>query len=281
MAFSNMVMLFNEGKPKALTLSYDDNVEQDFRLIDIMVKYGLKGTFNLNSGCFCEEGHVYEPGRIHRPMSISMAKDLYIKNGMEVAAHSFSHPSLPELPSHRATYEIIEDRRRLENIFGTIVRGFAYPYGTFNDETVDILKNCGIAYARTVHSSHNFYIPSDWLRLPATCHHDDPKLMELAEQFVNKSGWMLTPSLFYLWGHSYEFEEKNNWERIEEFAKLVSGRDDIWYATNIEIYDYVQAYKQLRCNVDMTCCYNPTDTKLWFKYEDKVYSINPGEKIRL
>ena len=41
---------FPKGKRKALTLSYDDGVEQDIRLIENMKQHGLKGTFNLNSG---------------------------------------------------------------------------------------------------------------------------------------------------------------------------------------------------------------------------------------
>lgn len=38
------------GKKKAVTFSFDDGVTQDIRLIEIFNKYGLKGTFNLNSG---------------------------------------------------------------------------------------------------------------------------------------------------------------------------------------------------------------------------------------
>ena len=37
------------GKLKAITFSYDDAVTQDIRMIELMDKYGLKGTFNLNS----------------------------------------------------------------------------------------------------------------------------------------------------------------------------------------------------------------------------------------
>ena len=59
-------MRFPGGKKKALTLSYDDGVEQDIRLIDIMKKNGLKGTFNLNSGCYAPEGTVYPAGTIHK-----------------------------------------------------------------------------------------------------------------------------------------------------------------------------------------------------------------------
>ena len=96
-----------------------------------------------------------------------------------------------------------------EELFGKVIRGFAYPYGAYDDKSVEILKNCGICYARTVNSTRDFRIPQDWLRLPATCHHNDPELMNLADRFINtKNSW--SPMLFYLWGHSYEFEQFDN-----------------------------------------------------------------------
>ena len=65
---ANLFLRFPGGKIKTLTLSYDDGVEQDEKLVDLMVKYGLKGTFNLNSGVYAKEGTVYPAGQIHRRM---------------------------------------------------------------------------------------------------------------------------------------------------------------------------------------------------------------------
>ena len=277
---ANLKMLFKDAKPKALTLSYDDGVEQDKKLISIMVKNGLKGTFNLNSGAYAPEGTVYEPGTIHRRMPETEVTALYSKHGMEVALHGLTHPGLTSLPANLATYEVIEDRRRLEKQFNCIVRGAAYPYGAYNDSVIDILKNCGIAYARTVESTHSFWLPGDWLKLPATCHHNDPELMKLADEFLNLNEWRF-PALFYLWGHSYEFDEKNNWEVIENFAEKMGGKKDIWYATNIEIYDYVEAFKSLRFSTDMTLVYNPTALPVWFEYAEKTYEVEPGMTIAM
>ena len=97
---SNICMRFPGGKRKALTLSYDDGVEQDIRLIDIMKKHGLKGTFNINSGMYAPEGTVYPEGTIHRRMSKSMALELYQNSGMEVAVHGLKHPFLEQLPAN-------------------------------------------------------------------------------------------------------------------------------------------------------------------------------------
>lgn len=275
---ANLIMRFPGGLPKALTLSYDDGVEQDEKLIEIAEEYGLKGTFNINSGCFPPEGVTYAPGTIHRRMPLSRLKAAYAKSSWEIAAHAYTHPSLVGLPANAATEEVLRDRKELEKIFGTVIRGFAYPYGAYDDQTVGILKSCGIAYARTVNATHDFHLPKDWLRLEATCHHNDPELMKLAKRFVETKDWW-DPMLFYLWGHSYEFEACDNWEVIEEFARTVSGRDDIWYATNIEIHDYCEAFSRLRFNTAMTACVNPTASDLWFASGEKEVYVPAGQMV--
>lgn len=274
-----ILMRFPEGKKKAVTLSYDDGVEQDIRLIEIMRKNGLKGTFNLNSGCFAPEGRVYPKGTIHRRMTKAQCVSLYKENGMETAVHGLTHPWLEKLPEVICTYEILQDRMNLEKEFETIVRGMAYPFGTYNDSVVETLKKCGIAYARTTISTENFEMPEDWLRMPATCHHNNPRLMELAKKFT-ETEVLNNPMLFYLWGHSYEFEADDNWNVIEEFAEYMGNRDDIWYATNLEIYDYAAAFKQLIFSADGSMVYNPTEKALYFQTEAnaKCICVKPGER---
>ena len=275
---ATMIMRFPGGLPKALTLSYDDGVEQDEKLIAIAEKYGLKGTFNINSGCFPPEGTTYAPGTIHRRMPLNRLKEVYAKSSWEIAAHAYTHASLVGLPANIAAEEVLRDRKELEDIFGTVIRGFAYPYGAFDDQSVEILRSCGICYARTVQSTRDFHLPKDWLRLQATCHHNDPELMNLAEKFVKARNWW-DPMLFYLWGHSYEFEANDNWDVIERFAQAVSGKEDIWYAANIEIYDYCRAFSQLVFNTAMTLCVNPTARDLWFAYGEKEVHVPAGSTV--
>lgn len=272
-----LFMRFPQGKAKAMTLSYDDGVEQDIRLMEIMDRHGLKGTFNLNSGLYAPEGTVYAPGQIHRRMTKGQATALYAGSGHEVAVHGLTHPFLEQLPEHVAVWEVLKDRENLEEQFGDIIRGMAYPFGTYNDALVESLRKSGIAYARTVISSHGFDIPRDWLRLEATCHHKDPELMPLARKFVEESPQQ-APWLFYLWGHSYEFEADGNWDVIEGFAASAGGHGDIWYATNIQICDYVKAYEELRFSVDGAQVHNPTSIPLYFQKDGKDYSVQPGEK---
>lgn len=265
-------MRFPEGKIKALTLSYDDNVKEDARLVQIMKKYGLKGTFNINSIWLSQGQKVNSTRRMDLEQTLAVHAD----SGMEIACHGLTHLSLDQLSPQEYIREVFEDRQNLERIFGTMVRGMAYPNGAFNDSAVSALKLCGIAYCRTTVSTERFNIPSDWLRLPATCHHDNPKLMELAKRFVeNKQN--RNPMLFYLWGHSYEFADNNNWDVIENFAQYMGNREEIWYATNIEIYDYVNAYNQLIFSADGYTVYNPTNTCLFLETKQGAFEIKPGE----
>lgn len=277
---SGFFMRFPQGKAKALTLSYDDGVEQDERLIEIMHKHGLKGTFNLNSGLYAPEGTIYPQGTIHRRMDQRKAAELFGGSGMEVAVHALTHPFLEQLPASLCTNEVVKDRENLEEQFHTIVRGMAYPFGTYSDTVVDCLRNAGIVYARTTISSRSFRIPGDWLRLEATCHHNDPRLMELAHRFAQEDNGR-GPWLFYLWGHSYEFEQDDNWEVIESFAEYMGQRNDIWYATNIEIYEYVEAYGRLVFGMDGRRVFNPTSHSLYFQKDDASYCVKPGEMITL
>ena len=277
----NVFMRFPGGKYKVVTLSYDDNVEDDVRLVEIMKRHGLKGTFNINSGQFSPEGSVGDVGKHgHRRLTLKQTVALHRDSGMEVACHGVTHPFLEQLPGSLCVREILEDRKNLEEIFGGMIRGLAYPFGTYSDEVVAAAKACGIVYARTTVSTYGFNMPADWLRLHGTCHHGDPRLMELTKKFVEyKMKWR--PMMFYLWGHSFEFEDNKNWNIIEEFAEYIGGREDIWYATNIEIYDYVTAYRQLIFSADGKTVYNPTNTELFLQTKRGVFSVKPGQTERI
>lgn len=274
-------MRFPGHRAKTLTLSYDDAVEQDIRLMDIMQKHGLKGTFNINTENFAPEGTVYPAGQIHRRMTRNQAYELYAGSGMEVAVHAATHPFLEQLPVNMCTREVMNDRENIEKMFGTICRGMAYPFGTTSDAVVDVLKSCGILYARTTLCRRDFIIPENWLRLSATCHHNDAQLMALAESFLAAKAPFRAPMMFYLWGHSYEFDINNNWSVIEEFAQKMGGREDIWYATNIEIFEYIEAFRLLRTSNDGTTFFNPTAYTLYFAADEQSVVIQPGQTVKL
>ena len=264
---------FLEGRRKALTLSYDDGVREDIRLMQIMDQHGLKGTFNINSGCFSPESGA------HRRMSKQECYDLYANSGHEVALHALYHGDLPQLPAAHAIWQVVRDKEVLENMFGRIIRGMAYPYGTVDQKLADTLRGCGIAYSRTTESTGRFALPTDWLRMPATCHHNNPQLMTMAQAFLDDK--TTRPWLFYLWGHSYEVADNDNWHVIEDFAALMGGHDEIWYATNIEIHDYIEAWRNMHISADGMRLFNPSYMPLWLYFDGNTYRIDPGCEIVL
>lgn len=267
-------MRFLKGVSKALTLSYDDGATADERFIGIMRKNGLRGTFNLNSSMFLYGNDEKEKERVER------LKNLYIESGNEVACHGVSHPKLEQLTAPQMIHEILDDRERLEKEFNTIIRGMAYPYGSYDDNVLQALKLCGICYSRTVGATGGFGIPQNWLELEATCHHEDSRLWDLTDEFINAKD-KADPMLFYVWGHSHEFDRRNNWDRFEQFAEKTGNRDDVWYATNIEIYDYVQGFNRLQMSADCKIIHNPNAFTVWFWSDGKNYSIAPGETKRI
>ena len=274
-----MQMRLKDGKRKVLTLSYDDGNAPDIRLINILDKYGIKCTFNINSGLLKDSDEVREnpDGKLTR----GEVRKYFTDSNHEAAVHTLTHPWLKSLRPEEIIRETVGDRQNLEELTGKPVRGMAYPFGCFTDEQVEILRSCGIVYSRTPRATHGFRFPSDWLKLDPTCHHNDEKLFELADEFLHaEPDWDLS-NMFYVWGHTYEFDRDDNWDRIEKFCEYVSGKDDVWYATNIEIYDYVKAYESLITSYDGKIIYNPSAADVWVSVDRKTYKIESGKTVKL
>lgn len=260
---------FPGGRAKALTMSYDDGKLADERLLEIFNRYGIRGTFNLNYGLMDMEIRL-KPEQIPR---------LY--QGHEIATHTMTHPTIARCPLVQAAREILEDREGLERLTGGLVRGHAYPNGSYNEDIKDLFRKLGIAYGRVVEETEAFELPTDPMEWHPTCHHNNPRLLEMAEWFANFSKKQYL-KLMYVWGHSYEFDRDGNWDRIEEFCRIVGGREDIWYATNIEIIDYLQVLQNLKFSADASAVYNPSAHSAWLVVEDhRAVEVHGGEYVRL
>lgn len=274
--YEEKYMRFPQGRTKAFTLSYDDGVEADKKLVAILDKCGLKGTFNLNSLLWdCENWH----GKMDRQTTYET-----FKGGVhEVALHGARHIFLDKVPLPEAVNEIVQNRVYLEDMFGRIVRGMAYAYNSYNDEVVSVLGSLGVTYARTTEASHSFAIPRDWLRLKPTCHHGDPKFEELTDKFLSARAdgefKHREPLLFYVWGHSYEFDDNGNWQVIERAAERISESGDVWFATNGEIREYVRAYESLVFSMDGERVFNPSYRTVWVEIRGNVYAVAAGKQI--
>lgn len=229
----------NSGKLKAVTFSYDDGVTQDIRLIELLNKYNLKCTFNLNSELLGRKGMlIRENQRIsHYKIHPDDVKAVY--DGHEVAVHTLTHPRLPDIADDAEVIRQVEqDRLNLSELAGYDVCGMAYPNGGVNndDRVAKLIKdNTGVKYSRTITCNNSFDLQDNLLRFNPTAYHlDFDDMMKMGQEFVD-----LTPDkpkIFYIWGHSYEMDFKpDNWIKLEEFFKLIANRDDIFYGTNKEV----------------------------------------------
>ena len=278
---------FPEGKLKAVTFSYDDGVRQDIRFVEMLGRYGLKCTFNVNTLMFGEGGDSWR-------LSSEEVKKYVFDKGHEIAIHGANHRA----PGKQRPVEVIRDtldcRLGLEEIFGVIVRGMAYPdsgitsiqSGCADYEKIrEILCDLGVAYSRTLGGDNDgFDIPTDFYAWMPTAHHNNPKVFEYIEKFnAFKEDGVYTaskmPKLFYLWGHTYEFDRHDNWDRIEKICSELSGKEDVWYATNIEIYDYVQAFKRLVVSLDEKIITNPNSIDVWVQIDSETICIKAGETV--
>lgn len=279
-------MRFPGGKQKAVTFSYDDGVREDIRLADIFNQYDIKATFNINSRRI--GGEHLKKEEIQK----------YILDcGHEVAIHGASHLAPGNIRPIDGIREFLYCREELEKMFDLIIRGMAYPdsgVGTLQPENEyanirNYLKNLDIVYARTAFDNNtSFMLPEDWFKWIPTAHHNNDKIFEYIDDFNNISNDEKTycssrcPRLFYVWGHSFEFDRNGNWDRIEKICSKLGNREDVWYATNIDIYEYTTAYNSLIFSADGTRVYNPTDKKIWFEdIGDKIYFIEPGKTKKI
>ena len=281
----SVFMRYPGGKAKALTFSYDDGARQDKRLAALFDKYGMKATFNLNCGYARKNSFTKE--EIH---------EYFLSKGHEIAVHGANHRPTGNLRSIEGIRDVLDCRLELEEKCDRIIRGMAYPdtgvtlFGNFGSYEMvkNYLKELDIAYARTLEGDNDrFMLPEDFHAWMPSAHHNNPEIMEYINKFLTLDTSPATyhaeriPRLFYIWGHSFEFDHKDNWEHMEEVCKRLSFNDEIWYATNIEIYDYVQAYKSLIYSADGYKIYNPTLFTIWLDVDGKLYSIAPGETLRL
>lgn len=279
----SVFMRYPGGKAKAATFSYDDGVVQDKRLAEIFDKYGIKATFNFNN---------IRPGR--HSYSKEEIQEYFLSKGHEIAVHGAHHRANGHTRTIEGIKEVLDCRLELEERCDSIIRGMAYPdtginlmgnFGTY-EQIKNYLTELDIAYARTLGGDNDsFMLPQDFHAWMPTAHHKNPQIMEYIDKFLSMDLSDKTyyakrvPRLLYIWGHSYEFDKDNNWELMEEICSKLAHNDEIWYATNIEIYDYVQAYKSLRYSANCRKVYNPTLYTIWLDVDAKLFSVKPGETI--
>jgi hypothetical protein len=177
---------------------------------------------------------------------------------------------------------------------GYPVRGMSYPFGNTNDFVIETITGLGIEYARTVGDTYNFSLPTEFLKWQPTIHlfgktnyipndtENDKK--ELAQFYQLTSDFLKANSLalFYVWGHSWEYEGPGNkWAEVEKFFKMISQNPEIYYTTQIGLVDYINAFKNLKFSVDKDLVTNLSAINVFIKINGKVFTIEAGSTKQL
>lgn len=255
--------LFPGWKYKCVTFGYDDGCLADRRLVKMFNRHQLKATFNLSSRRTGDE-------------FIPLGEYASLYRGHEIASHGQHHLDLNRLSKRRIGEEVGGDLRTLNGVSPAIVRGFAYPYGHAPAEAVEILRKHRIAYARTICSTSGFGpLPEDFLHWAPSMHHESD-ILSAAREYKTYKGWGGVLTHFFVWGHSYELEKSGAWERMEDFCRTISGCSDIWYATNLEICDYIQACRRLVSSIGGDCLRNVSALPLYLRVDNEPILLPPN-----
>ena len=234
---------------KYFAWSFDDGLEQDRRIIEILKKYDMGATFHLNSGLFGErtyEGRIGNLGMTEMPASryekggwhllpyaehfrLSEDEAGRVYAGYEIASHGCHHVNLAKCSEEERRREIEGDVQALSHLSGRPVEGFAYPYGMGAGKCREALKAAGIRYARTVASDPSFRFPKDPYAMPLSCWHVSKKTFQTLDAFFRMEPG--EDDLFFLmFAHGYEFDfgtRESNWEKMEKICERVSKHTDI------------------------------------------------------
>jgi len=262
-----MTFCWPEGRAGAVTTSWDDGTVFDRRLVAVLNERGLKGTFNLNSAFLGYSAEKSGWKEYVRPDEVAA---LY--QGHEVACHASHHPHLHREPDEQILAQVLEDRRALERLVSYPVRGMALPFaGTVDSRVHSRIVQAGIRYLRWLGPESSLAAPGDFLHWQASGHYSG--FGQLWEKFRQDRA---PDKLLYLWGHSYEFDENGSWHVLESLAAQAGAADDLWLATNGDIFDYVMAWRSLVCSVDGSLARNASCVTLWYRVDGELRSLSAG-----
>ncbi len=223
--------MWTKNYQKAVTFSFDDGITQDVRLVEILNRYGLKATFNINTG-LCEPAYNFElDGVVISHLDLPTMTKLY--KGHEVAVHSFTHPDLTQCTKNDIIEQLEKDIQIIESIFKIKPVGMAYPYGTYNDLVVSVIDDLDLKYGRTIEDNFDTSIQSDLLRFKPTAHFNDPKIHDLIDNFLASNSNQ--PQVLYIWGHSYECDTHDLWVHFESICAKLANHPNVFYGSNRDV----------------------------------------------
>ena len=199
---------------KIFLLSFDDGTVWDKRFVQLLNKYGVKATFNLNSGLEDFVWHYEDRFPVRRQV---LADTVELYRGHEVASHSLHHHWLNTLAPPQLAREVGEDCAALKEIFGLSDIGFGVPFTACEEREIRIIRKFA-RYIRLSAFSDSFAPPKDPYHIPIHALYNQSDVRERIAAFAKSE---LPVSLFVMAGHSYEFEVLDQWEYMEQLLQYI------------------------------------------------------------
>lgn len=263
--------LYPGGKPKAFNITYDDGVLQDLRFVELMNRYGLKGTFNLNSELMKTRFAWTHPNGMEvKRLDADTARWLY--RGHEIASHTRTHPYMHDLSEVEVMDQLGRDKADLEDILGVEVAGFAVPFDYYSPMIAECAKRCGFEYARMSEFSHSYTPCRDYWFWKTGFYHIEPGLEAFVDGFFETADELAVCQIV---GHSYDLDAENLWDTMEAILRRVSGAEDVWSCTNLELVRYLKAMDMAQ--IDGNCVHNSSDMELWFEIDGAAVCFPPKQ----
>ena len=267
--------LYPRGKPKAFVVTYDDGVLQDRPFVALLNRYGLSGTFNLNSGLMESEFEwTHENGCVIKRLSAQSAAPLY--QGHEIACHSLTHPYMEHLSEEALMAELQIDKANLERLFGRAIKGFAVPFDYYSQRIEHCARKCGFSYVRLPVESHSFTPPEDTFNWTAGIFHLDGDLTDFVDAFLSTSEEL---AFCQIAGHSYDLDTENLWDTMEDIFRKISADREVLPMTTIDLIEYLRAMRG--AEITDRRIQNNSDFNLWFQTDGGICEIGPGQGINL
>ena len=267
--------LFPQGKEKAFNVTYDDGVLQDVPFVNLLNKYKLKGTFNLNSELMEKEfTWIHESGNEVKRLSKDKVVDLYFNH--EVASHTLTHPYMNDLSEEQILHELIQDKQNLEKLFNKKILGFAVPFDYYDERIAKCVKQCNFEYVRISEESNSFIPQEDYYFWKAGILHFNPNLNNFVDEFIKTNEEL---AICQIVGHSYDLDYENLWEVIENIFIKITNENNILPMTNIEIVQYLKAMRSTEILENKII--NNSNIDLWFKIDNKTICVKANQNYTI
>ena len=236
--------LTRDGTPKKyFTISFDDGIMQDEKIIEIMKKYDVHCvTFFVNTGLGgldSSEGianYLGKPGVTHIRYTMDELKT-GIYDGYDVENHGLTHAvmagSNPDPDTIKT--EVGQNNANIAEFMGYEPVGYAWPGGAYDETTARaIAENSPIRFARAIDSTYSYALPEGFMHWQPTCSIIEKNMLDLAQDFVKAE--CTEDMLFYVWGHGYELDAYNLYNKLDLLMRIMSKADDVVLVTNAEFY---------------------------------------------